>query len=144
MRDGTERISVRVHPKMRWECVQCGSCCSNIGVKEWFDRSLEDELDLLDEQGCRFLEFKQGRSRCTRYDSRPGACRRYPFLISTDGQYHWLSIHSKCKGISVGENIDVPKIFMKVLKLVENDLGIQYMVEADRSSENRFRLYKVV
>lgn len=135
-------LSLKVHPGMRWHCISCGTCCSNIGIKEWFDESLKEDLDLLCENGCRFLGFSDENSFCKEYEKRPGACRRYPFLISTDGDIHFLSIHRKCQGISEGPPVDIPKEFQRVLELVEEDLGIQYMIEDE--GENSFRLHKIV
>jgi len=138
-----EEISARLVPKMRWECIRCGSCCMNIGIKEWFDESLKDDLDLLGDDGCRFLGFKDGKSFCKEYEKRPGACRRYPFLISIDGDIHYLSIHKKCKGISKGYAVDIRMEFQRVLELVEEDLGIQYMIEDNGEDENSFKLHRI-
>jgi hypothetical protein len=52
-------------------------------------------------------------------------------------------VHWKCKGISKGPPIDVMKEFLRVLELVEEDLGIQYMVEKVQNQGNFFKLYRI-
>jgi Fe-S-cluster containining protein len=128
---------------MRWECVRCGSCCRNIGVKEWFDDKLIDELDLLKDNTCRFLEITDDGSRCSIHENRPGACRRYPFVIANECASYYLAVHKRCQGLGQGPEIPIERTFITTLRSIEELLGLSFIVKSHPGRENDFGLYRI-
>ena len=74
----------------KFKCQHCGRCCRFI---VWLnDKDIKRIKTGTDYVGsilgqkfikpkklkCRFLKFKNGKSHCSIYNTRPGVCRRYP------------------------------------------------------------------
>jgi Fe-S-cluster containining protein len=130
---------MNVEEGMRWTCIRCGRCCSNVSIQGWINEALREEVDMIDGGKCGFLDDD---NRCLQYEKRPNPCRRYPFVISRQGNEHILKVHSKCGGIGFGDEIDIPKTMMYILKLYENDLGFEFMVRSVEGSTGRFHFYR--
>ena len=113
---------------LRFECTQCGQCCTARGeyahvyLNPGEARELADELKLplrefrrrytfKDEYGytqlrfpdstCVFLE--RGTNRCTVYESRPTQCRTFPFWRDLVADGRWTEdARALCEGIGRG------------------------------------------
>ena len=112
---------------LRFECTQCGDCCSGEPGYVWVDQ-VEIEA-LANELGLDVLAFEQkfirqiGRDRslieypdgdcilldrqtrkCTVYKSRPTQCRTWPFWDSTvKKQQDWEQTCEVCPGAGIGK-----------------------------------------
>ena len=131
---------IEIPEGMRWECIGCGSCCGNIFSKTWLDVYLTEFIGESVNGYCKYLDTGNG-NRCRRYETRPNICRGYPFVIKKKSKYYVLTVHGKCKGIGNGILLDVRSKMEEVLKLVEDDLDVEFIVRA--KGENDFRLYKL-
>lgn len=110
---------------VRFECQpDCANCCraengfvflseneaaaiarhletGNDEFREWFTRSVEGQLCLVDGQGdnCVFLEEDQ----CLIYEVRPAQCRSYPFWPECiRDEESWHKTQMACPGIGKG------------------------------------------
>lgn len=108
---------------LRFECIQCGRCCTGSGIV-WVSpeecAAIADLLDLPRDVLVReyLVECEHGfvlRShpdtscvmlrddRCTIYQARPLQCRSYPFWAEIlESSEAWLSEASRCPGIDRG------------------------------------------
>lgn len=108
---------------LRFECIQCGRCCTGTGIV-WISpeecSTIADLLDLPRDVLVReyLVECEHGfvlRShpdtscvmlrddRCTIYQARPLQCRSYPFWAEIlESREAWLSEASRCPGIDRG------------------------------------------
>lgn len=62
-------------------------------------------------------------------------------MIKKKGDHYVLTVHSKCSGIGHGPIIDIKERMLQTLKLVEDDLGVEFIIK--EVGENEFRMYKV-
>jgi uncharacterized protein len=113
---------------LRFECTQCGQCCTARGeyahvyLNPEEARELADELGLplrefrrrytfkdeygytqlrFDDSTCVFLE--RGTNRCTVYASRPTQCRTFPFWRDLVADGRWTEdARSLCEGVGRG------------------------------------------
>lgn len=131
---------IEIPSGMLWKCVNCGSCCGNVFSASWLDLYITEFVGDLFEGFCKYLDRNNG-NRCGRYATRPNACRGYPFVIKKRGDHYVLTIHNKCSGVGKGDEIDIKEKLIEVLKLAEDDLGVEFMVR--NHGENDFRLYKL-
>ncbi len=131
---------IEIQADMKWECVMCGTCCRNIHSKTWLYSVLSDPIHITIDGRCKFLDIENG-NRCERYDTRPNVCRGYPFVIKKKGDHYVLTVHKGCSGIGKGSILDVRKRLIYTLELVEEDLGIEFIVR--EVGENDFKMYKI-
>ena len=131
---------VEIHPGMKWGCVMCGSCCGNVFSTSWLDLHVADQVGDVVDGYCPHLDRENG-NRCLIYDSRPNICRGYPFVIKKNGDHYILTIHEKCIGIGNGGELDIEGKLMELMKLVEEDHGIEFMI--NKLEGNDFNLYKM-
>jgi len=108
---------------LRFECTQCGSCCTGVHGYVWVGESeikkMAAVLDLsLDEFGRKYLRrvamryalldeaetgnciFLDGKL-CSIYEARPDQCRRFPWWSKHLGSpAAWEEAAAECEGIS--------------------------------------------
>jgi Fe-S-cluster containining protein len=133
---------IEIPPGLRWECIKCGSCCGNVFSDTWIDASLAEYIGPTVEGFCKYLE-RDSSNRCTRYATRPNICRGYPFIIKKNGDHYLLAIHSKCKGVGIGPVLDITERLLVTLKLVEDDLDLDFMIEWMDPKHNKVRLHRI-
>lgn len=105
---------------LRFECTQCGDCCTGRPGYVWVNRReierLAEFLHLsVAEFGRRYLRRVQGsysliekangdcifyRDGCTVYPERPGQCRSFPFWPENlESREAWQEVAAECPGI---------------------------------------------
>lgn len=127
---------------MKWECQMCGSCCGNIFSRTWIDGYLSEYIGDPVDGFCKYLLKNNGiEKRCGRYLTRPNICMGYPFIIKKKGDHYVLTVHNKCPGLGNGEVFDIEGRLMSTLKLVEEDLNVDFIVR--KNGSNGFMMYKV-
>ncbi len=121
---------------LRFECTQCGNCCSGdpgyvwatreeiraiagfLGRSDgWLDREQVRRVGLyysLTEKpdgDCIFLKREKGKALCTIYPVRPVQCRTWPFwdqnLRSPEA---WEAARHNCPGMNKGRHFDFVQI----------------------------------
>ena len=125
---------------VRFECTQCGQCCTGGGdyhvfVKraeaermrellelgeDWFNRRYLRRLDsgeltiVLGEDGrCSFLD---STGRCRVYAARPMQCRTYPFWPEVlRSKASWKAESARCEGIDKGAVVPLAKLRQTLL-----------------------------
>jgi Fe-S-cluster containining protein len=133
---------IEIPEGMRWECAKCGSCCGNIFSQTWLDVHLSEYIGDPVNGFCKYLAMDNGgERRCKKYLTRPNICRGYPFIIRKKGDYYILTVHRKCPGVGRGAVLDIEDRLISTLKLVEDDLSVEFIIRRDGS--NQFRMYKV-
>jgi len=118
-------------PGLRFECQQCGQCCSGPGegyiwvtkqeIEVIADFLKMSEADLRGKylrrvglrrtiieqpttKDCVFLRKIDGKKKCVIYPVRPNQCRTWPFWPSNlSSSNTWNTAALKCPGISRGE-----------------------------------------
>lgn len=120
---------------LRFECTQCGRCCSGGGdyhvflsaveaerIRDvlqlsvaWFRRRYLHRLDsgeltvMLNADGrCSFLDAE---GRCSVYATRPTQCRTYPFwpeLLRSKAA--WQAEASRCEGVNRGAVVPLARV----------------------------------
>ena len=112
---------------LRFECTQCGACCSGDPGYVWVDQTeiegmaadLGLELDAFERKFVRkvgpdrsLLEYDNGdcilldpvSRKCTVYESRPIQCRTWPFWDSTlEKKRDWKETCEVCPGAGKGK-----------------------------------------
>ncbi len=131
---------VEIAHGLKWECIMCGSCCGDVFTSTWLEICVADIVGDPVDGFCKHLD-REDENKCRIYDSRPSICRGYPFVIKKNGGHYVLTIHRRCNGIGHGEVLDIKKKLMEIIELVEDDLGVEFIVE--NVEENDFKLYKV-
>ncbi len=133
---------VEIPDGMRWDCLMCGSCCGNVFSRTWIDVQLSEYIGSPVDGFCKYLGRNNGVEKtCRIYETRPNICRGYPFIIKRKDEHYVLTIHIKCPGIGHGDEIKIKNRLMETLRLVEEDLGVEFIVRGNGS--NDFILYKV-
>jgi len=116
---------------LRFECTQCGNCCSGDpgyvwATKEeirriseflgrddgWLDKAhlrrvgLRYSLTEKPDGDCIFLKRENGNTMCGIYPVRPLQCRTWPFWnVNLKSKQGWDEIHrTKCPGMNTGEH----------------------------------------
>jgi uncharacterized protein len=121
---------------LRFECTQCGNCCSGAPgyvwtTKEeikriaaflgrtdgWLDKTLLRRVGLrysLTERrdgDCIFLDRKDGKAMCSIYPVRPLQCRTWPFwTVNLQSQAAWERAGRRCPGMDTGTHYGFVKI----------------------------------
>jgi Fe-S-cluster containining protein len=120
----------------------CGSCCGNVFSRTWIDLHLAEFIGDPVKGFCKYLVGENGgERRCGRYPTRPNICRGYPFIIRKKGDHYVLTVHNKCPGVDRGEVLNIEERLMTTLKLVEEDMDVDFIVR--KGVSNGFLLYKV-
>lgn len=115
------------HEGLRFECTQCGACCSGEPGYVWVEDSeidaMADELELpfdtfqrrhvrLVGEAKSLIEYPNGdcilldpkTRKCTVYQSRPIQCRTWPFWDSNlEKRKNWKETCEVCPGAGVGQ-----------------------------------------
>ena len=115
-------------PGLRFECTECGKCCTNRGeyayvyvnpeeakvLAKLLDLSVQafkDRHTFVDGDGFRQLNFHDDRcvflnprtNRCRVYAARPTQCRTFPFWRELVKRGDWTQeAHSLCEGVGQG------------------------------------------
>lgn len=115
---------------LRFECTQCGNCCSGPPGYVWVTRediariaeSLGRSDGVLDRKyvrrvglrysltekpdgDCVFLKRKDGKSYCGVYDARPLQCRTWPFWSQNlRSANSWRQASETCPGMNNGKH----------------------------------------
>ncbi|HQU15900.1 MAG: YkgJ family cysteine cluster protein [Gammaproteobacteria bacterium] len=133
---------------LRFECTQCGRCCTgggdyyvfvndaeaeqihrHLGLSQsWFRRrylartaSGERVLASHSDGRCTFLEDD---GRCRVYDARPTQCQTYPFWPELlRGATAWEKERRRCEGIGHGPIVPVARIDAALALFKEPDAG---------------------
>ena len=112
---------------LRFECTQCGRCCTTRGDYAYVYLNRAETRDLarhlgvplarfkrertfVDEDGWRQLRFSDGRctfldeaGRCGVYEARPIQCRTFPFWPEFVDDGEWTAeVSELCEGIGRG------------------------------------------
>ncbi|MCA9078470.1 MAG: YkgJ family cysteine cluster protein [Planctomycetaceae bacterium] len=119
---------------LRFECTQCGNCCTGQPGYVWVDDSeLQEIADLLEVSigEVRLLHTRQARgrislteyangdctffdpekSRCRVYSARPRQCRTWPFWRSNlQTSKTWREMESHCPGAGCGKLVTLDEI----------------------------------
>jgi Fe-S-cluster containining protein len=134
---------------LRFECTQCGRCCSGggeyhvfltqreseairgeLGVgAAWFRRRYLRRLDtgeltvaLRDDGRCGFLD---AGGRCRVYGARPTQCRTYPFwpeLLRSKAA--WRAEAARCEGIDRGAVVPLARVRAALLAQRAYEAGV--------------------
>ena len=123
---------------LRWECIRCGSCCGNVFSRTWIDLALRDHIGDPVDGYCN--HFDRVDHKCRIHPDRPNICRGYPFVLRKSGDHYRVQVHSKCKGIGSGPEVDPEKIIRMLVELCESEFHMGFIIE--RSVEGEFRLFK--
>jgi Fe-S-cluster containining protein len=116
------------HEGLRFECTQCGDCCTGAPGFVWVNKEEiaalaeaigEKEVDYFEDQHIRRIgirkslrEFSNGdcvffdgeARKCTVYDARPRQCRTWPFWDSNlKSAKSWQKTCEVCPGSGKGE-----------------------------------------
>jgi Fe-S-cluster containining protein len=127
---------------LRFQCTQCGDCCSGAPGFVWVDDAeISAIAELLGEPRDEFVAaytrvahrgrtlrekangdcvFYQAGRGCTIYPARPGQCRTWPFWESNvRTPVHWQKTCDVCPGAGRGELIPAAEIAarLKVIRL---------------------------
>lgn len=116
---------------LRFECTQCGNCCTGAPGYVWFDddeaRAMAEELGVSKREfyqryakrklgkwtleevryqkqyDCVFLERDEdGRGKCGIYEVRPTQCRTWPFWASNlSSPREWAKAAEGCPGMKL-------------------------------------------
>jgi hypothetical protein len=119
---------------LRFECTQCGNCCSGAPGFVWVDeeqiQAIADYLKIpLGEMRVMHTRRAMGRislreyangdcvfldpqkRNCTIYPVRPKQCRTWPFWNSTlENEAAWQSLQPGCPGCGRGELVQLEEI----------------------------------
>ena len=101
----------------RWRCIRCGTCCRGDFENKWLEhiRGLHERINTSEK--CAHLRFENNKYSCKIYETRPNACKAFPFTLrrQVDGNYK-LVIHAKCKGYGNGKIINIRLKILQCLK----------------------------
>ena len=123
---------------LRFECTQCGDCCTGAPGYVWINKqeiealaerlemSVEEfervhvrqvgirkTLDELDGGDCTL--FDPVARKCTVYDQRPRQCRTWPFWDSnTRSRQSWQETCEECPGCGQGDLVPLEQIQAQV------------------------------
>ncbi len=133
---------------LRFECTQCGLCCTVRGdyacvyVDDTECGKLADFLGLdlevlkkrftfVDEDGWQQLRFRQGRcaflgaeGRCSVYEARPLQCRTFPFWPELIRRGRWTRQAQRlCEGVGRGPEADADEVRerLEIARRAEDD-----------------------
>lgn len=78
---------------------------------------------------------------CGKYEDRPNVCRAYPFIIRKIGDKYILGVHSRCKGIGKGPEVDIERKVLELVKYCEEELDIEFIIS--REEDGSFSMYRI-
>lgn len=135
---------------LRFECIQCGRCCSGGGDyhvflsaveaerirkalqigQAWFRRRYLRRLDsgeltvaLREDGRCGFLD---AQGRCRVYAQRPTQCRTYPFWPEVlRSRAAWRAEAARCEGIDRGAAVPLEKVRAALLAQRAYEAGLE-------------------
>jgi Fe-S-cluster containining protein len=123
----------------RWECVMCGNCCGNVFSKTWLDVSLTHYIGDAQDGFCKHHD--RGTHSCHIHPGRPNICRGYPFVLRKDGDSFKIQVHLKCSGVGKGNQISPYEKGTELVKLMEDEFDIDFMIRSDGNGGARlFRI----
>ena len=122
-----------------WECVMCGKCCGNVFSRTWLDVSLTSFVGDPVDGYCQ--HYNRSSGICSIHENRPNICRGYPFILRKDGDSFKIQVHRKCSGLGKGEIIDQYSKGEELVKLIEDDLDMDFIIRPD--GKGGVRLYRV-
>lgn len=114
---------------LRFECTQCGNCCSGAPGYVWVTREEGEKIaaflgldvstfyrryvrrvgfrhSLIEraDYDCIFLKRENGKAACTIYSVRPLQCRTWPYWnVNLRSPSAWEAASQDCPGMSCGE-----------------------------------------
>ena len=130
---------------LRFECTQCGACCTNRGeyayvyvepdevrvLAKLLGRSEGDfrsEYTFVDEYGWTQLAFRSDHcvflrgNRCSVYAARPTQCRTFPFWRSLVSGGEWTpEAQELCEGVGRGRSYDPVEVEERMLAFELSD-----------------------
>lgn len=135
---------------LRFECTQCGRCCTGGGAYHvfltrreaeairgelglsaaWFRRRYLRRLDtgeltvaLRDDGRCGFLD---AQGRCRVYAARPTQCRTYPFWPEVlRSKAAWRAEAARCEGIDRGAVVPLARVRAALLAQRAYEAGVE-------------------
>ncbi|MFP5506490.1 MAG: YkgJ family cysteine cluster protein [Gammaproteobacteria bacterium] len=135
---------------LRFECTQCGRCCTGGGdyhvfltpkeaeairavltvSEDWFRRRYLRTLDsgeltvaLGDDGRCGFLD---AHGRCRVYAARPTQCRTYPFWPEIlRSRTAWRAEAARCEGIDRGATVPLARVRAMLLAQRAYEAGVE-------------------
>ena len=136
-------------PRLRFECTQCGACCTQRGTYSHVYVNDEEVAGLaqllgvpratfrrrytfIDSSGWRQLRFDQGActfldaasGRCRVYAARPVQCRTFPYWPELFGPRGWTKeAKTLCEGLGRGEVVSAETVLEAIRALAERDLA---------------------
>jgi len=113
----------------RWGCVMCGKCCGNVFSKTWLDVSLTQYIGDARDGYCRHHD--RSSHVCHIHPGRPNICRGYPFILRKENDHFKIQVHRKCGGIGNGDPIDPSAKGMELVKLMEDEFDMDFMIRPD-------------
>jgi Fe-S-cluster containining protein len=131
---------------LRFECTQCGKCCTTRGEYAYVylnDRESRDlaallelsvadferEYTFVDSDGWRQLTFTEARcifltesGQCGVYEARPTQCRTFPFWPEMIARGEWTAEGRElCEGLGNGELQPPEKILAQMRLFLDSD-----------------------
>ncbi|HBB73336.1 MAG TPA: hypothetical protein DC048_02690 [Planctomycetaceae bacterium] len=126
---------------LRFQCTQCGDCCSGAEGYVWVNQAEIDALaavkgmavaefeaafvkrvgvrrSLVERPGgdCALLDEKT--RRCTAYEARPRQCRTWPFWDSNlRSPEAWAEAAESCPGCNMGDIVPLERIIEQAAKI---------------------------
>ena len=133
--------------QLRFECTECGECCTNRGeysyvyVDDEEVRGIAELLDMtpaelrrrhtfVDDDGLRQLAFAQGRctfldsesQRCKVYAARPSQCRTFPVWPELISRGRWNSEARRlCEGVGNGPRFSRAEVAARLAEVRRRD-----------------------
>lgn len=101
----------------RWQCIRCGTCCRADFEDKWLDHigTIHDRIDTTEK--CVHLRFENHKYSCKIYETRPNACKAFPFTLRKQGDGNYkLIIHARCRGYGKGRIIDIRQKIQQCLR----------------------------
>lgn len=133
-------------PGLRFECTQCGRCCTNHGEYAYVyladrevaalarllglsEREFERKYTLIDEDGWTQLAIANGRcvflepnGGCGVYTARPAQCRTFPFWRDFVEDGEWTAeVREICEGIGRGRLYSRDEAQLLMIEMEESD-----------------------
>ncbi|MCP4007560.1 MAG: YkgJ family cysteine cluster protein [bacterium] len=132
---------------LRFECTQCGECCTARGEYAYVYLNAEEverladftgvsipvfkrERTFRDEEGWRQLRFEGDRcffldsetNACSVYEARPIQCRTFPFWNSMIDRGNWSEDALRlCEGLGRGRLYSVEEIHKRMVEMDESE-----------------------
>jgi Fe-S-cluster containining protein len=131
---------------LRFECTQCGKCCTSHGdyahvylnaeesgrIAEFLRMSVarfKREYTFVDEYGWRQLAFEGDRcvfldeaGRCTIYSVHPTQCRTFPFWPEFVFDGEWSEeVRELCEGVGQGPRYTLAEAEKRMLEFIDSE-----------------------